>query len=83
VGSVGPLCGSCDVNYVYRSAKNKCEKCDQAQFSSYVVIGVLVVFVMFVAIYMKRGHNFDIRNVSLIQFLLHIDGGSLKVIYIF
>mmetsp|Transcript_2073 Transcript_2073/g.2759 ORF Transcript_2073/g.2759 Transcript_2073/m.2759 type:complete len:111 (+) Transcript_2073:635-967(+) len=80
IGSIGSLCGSCDIGYVYQSLTNKCGKCGEAQSVSYIFIGILVLGAILFMIYLKKGDYFELKNNFIVKFAYHLDGGSLKVI---
>jgi hypothetical protein len=78
-GSEGPLCGACSDGFVFRGNANACVACEGAQSESIVIcicVGVLMTIIF--VIYKKRD-SLKTSKISALQFLLHIDSGSLKV----
>jgi len=81
-GAGGPFCGSCLSGYVYQGISNSCEKCESAQGTSYFAFGIVLLCFVMIFVYFQSGDYFEIKQWSPIKFLLHLDTGCLKVLWV-
>jgi hypothetical protein len=88
-GSIGPLCGSCDVGYVFRGSTNNCGPCKSAKLVSYIAVGsfmLLGVVAFLVSLQMKTNQtsavSMMIKNNRVVNLLRSFDSGSLKVLWV-
>jgi len=80
-GARGPLCSSCSIGFAFSNAQNKCEPCDAASSSSYIVFGVMLFISLFLIIsYYALEKREGSSLVS--QFIASVDPGSLKVLWV-
>jgi transposase-like protein len=79
-GAYGPLCGSCDLQYVYRGETKTCRKCDEAKNSTYLILGIGSGIIM-IAIMLGIGYRYRFIKFSNTQ-LNSVDSGSLKVLWV-
>jgi hypothetical protein len=78
-GAGGAYCGACLEGYVYRGATNSCGPCATVQLESYLLFGSLFFVGLVVAVYFLMGDYFNIQQHPVVQYVLNIDTGSLKV----
>jgi hypothetical protein len=78
-GAIGPLCGSCSLGYVYRSATNSCGQCEVAKNYLYVVTAIffLLMLIIVVTRYLLKSNK--LSENSILRLVMFVDGGSLKV----
>jgi len=81
-GAGGPLCGSCLDGHVFQAVSNTCDDCDGVQFTSYLSIGIILFLFLIVVIYFATGDRFGILEWEPVRFLLNIERGSLKVLWV-
>lgn len=85
IGSYGPLCGSCQVNYVYSSVKQYCVSCDTSLVILILICCMLVCSVLFVVI--LKYTNFASRycgilcSSQLVTLLRKADSGTLRILF--
>jgi hypothetical protein len=81
-GAGGPLCGSCLDGYLFQSVANTCQECGHVQLVSYVALACVVFVVLAIVIYFAHGDRFGVYDWELVRWLLNIDRGSLKVLWV-
>jgi hypothetical protein len=77
-GAIGPLCGSCDQDYVYRGETKTCVACGSAKKFAFTALGVAAAAVI-ALIVLAAGYRHK-NPVS--QFIKSMDSGSLKVLWV-
>jgi len=77
-GAIGPLCGSCDQDYVYRGETKTCVACGSAKKFAFTALGVAGAAVV-ALIVLAAGYRHK-NPVS--QFIKSMDSGSLKVLWV-
>ena len=76
-GAYGPLCGSCEVGYVYHGESKTCTQCEIAKDFAYTFIGI-GCGIIFLFILLNLAHEKKIINFSSKHFR-SFDSGSSKV----
>lgn len=84
-GAGGPLCGSCFDGYVYSRSTDQCEECISVGNNiSLIIFVILIALLLITLLYIEFGKDFlQLRKYSVIQFLIHLESGSLKVLIIY
>jgi hypothetical protein len=77
VGAYGPLCGSCDVGYVYRGETKSCAACGNAKKFAFTMIG-LISGVLLLGVVLVIAHRHQMVSFERLH-LESFDSGSLKV----
>ena len=82
-GSTGPLCGTCEYGYIFRTTSRTCELCQAAEGTTFAVLAVGAALAL-VAVLVGYGwlRVPCVRRNPVLLFLSHIDGGSLKVVWV-
>jgi len=83
-GSSGPLCGSCEVGYIFRSEIKQCGPCDDAKASSFIATGFAGCILAIIA-GMTTGFIPVLpcmKENRVVYFIRSLDSGSLKVIWV-
>jgi len=91
-GSTGPMCGSCETNYKFSAANQKCEKCSTSTtwVSAFLFIGL--VGIVGAAIWTIRSGEVEIPNVlkpmfgdsihiPILGILYNMESGTLKLLW--
>jgi hypothetical protein len=78
-GSEGPLCGSCSHGYVYRGSLNTCARCEGAQLQSLIIFGCMLFLACIGSLAYYQKDSFLLSRMTALQFLFHLESGSLKV----
>jgi hypothetical protein len=84
VGASGPLCGSCETGYIYRSETKECGPCEDAKTTTFVAGAVAVSALVFaIAVTMVVIPNAPKYRTSIVfKFFSSFDSGSFKVIWV-
>jgi hypothetical protein len=78
-GSRGPLCGSCEVGYVYAPLAANCQACGgNTTLFTYLVIGFLFTFGIVIGVFVNLDDEHRLKQ-QFNAFVRYIDRGSLKV----
>jgi hypothetical protein len=82
-GAHGPLCGTCEVGYIFRGETRTCEPCEAAAISGFAVAVLGVLFMAVLAIvFLGRFDLPWLRESMMIRYMRNIDTGSLKVVWV-
>jgi uncharacterized protein (DUF983 family) len=77
-GAIGPLCGSCDLGYVYNAEIKSCSSCGDAKKFAYTAL-FFSGFMIIVVVALRVGYQQDNK---LSHFVRSLDSGSLKVLWV-
>jgi len=82
-GAQGPLCGTCEVGYIFRGETRTCEPCEAAAISGFAVAALGILFVVVLAlVFLGRFDLPVLRESVMIRYMRNIDSGSLKVVWV-
>ncbi len=83
-GAAGPLCGTCQENYIYRSETKRCHTCEAVHTNTLIICGMAAaITLVVVAVYMGwiRVPYCGEHSVA-VAFFKSIDTGALKVLWV-
>lgn len=76
-GSKGPLCGSCDIGYVYQQTLRTCVDCSDSSQLKFLIIFFSVFFMLLFILLIT--YYYDYHGCHMFDFILNMERGSLKV----
>jgi hypothetical protein len=84
VGASGPLCGSCETGYIYRSETKECGPCEEAMTTTFaagaVALAALMLSIAVTVVVIPNTPN--VRTSIAFKFFSSFDSGSFKVIWV-